>query len=412
MSIYMGVDWSATEVVCAVRAGAVGKLFTRRSQRTPQSVRELMAWVRKTAGEGTVHAVIEDGAEGWVELLHVAGAVVHVANPAKAKAYAASRCSSHAKDDARDADNLRSMGASPEHCPAAWEPTEDTQRELVELSTLDETLTGESTAWQQRIRALLREHFPSLESVLHDLSYLWVRAFLRAVPTPWHAKALAEADLRQALVVAGARPKMRDAVMAAVAETETVMKEAAATALATKVRMYVEHLDLLLHQLADVEEKLDRATAKFAFRAQLEAVDGIGLKMAGRLLRFALGEAPAHRDEASILLGASPVFQGSATDSNGNPKGRVVMRKSVDPYARATVYLLGRLATRHLAWAGKMYEDGRRKGQSAATAFRRVARSLLRILSAMATNGTRYDEAMYIARLKAKGVAWAQGLAA
>ena len=88
------------------------------------------------------------------------------------------------------------------------------------------------------------------------------------------------------------------------------------------------------------------------------------------------------------------------------------MRKSVNPYARATAYLLGRLATLHLAWAAKMYEHGRSRGQTAATTYRRVARSLLRILSAMATTGEPYDEARYIAALKAKSVVWAEGLAA
>jgi hypothetical protein len=369
--------------------------------------------VRKHAGEDAViHAVIEDGAEGWVELLHAAGAIVHVANPAKAAAFAASRCSSHAKDDARDADNLRSMGASPEHCPPAWEPDNEAQRELVELSSLHETLTADGTCWQQRLRAVLREQFPSLEGVLRDLSAVWARAFLRAVPTPWHAKALSKADLLQALVDAGARAPAREGILAAVDETETWMTEATAKAFASKVRMYVEHIDLHTRQLKEVEGRLADCTAKFAFRAQLEAVDGVGVKMVSRILRFTLHEAPAHRDEAAVLLGAAPIFQGSATDGKGKAKGRVVMRKSVNPYARATGYLLGRLAALHLTWAGKMYEHGRSRGQTAATAYRRVARSLLRILSAMATTGEPYDEARYIARLKAKGVVWAEGLQA
>ena len=62
--------------------------------------------------------------------------------------------------------------------------------------------------------------------------------------------------------------------------------------------------------------------------------------------------ACGHDGHTAILLGAAPIFQGSATDGKGKAKGRVVMRKSVNPYARATAYLLGRLATLHLAWAG------------------------------------------------------------
>jgi transposase len=413
MKAYIGADWSAKELACALRVEETGKLLTRRAQRTAQSVRELVAWARARVGEGAeIHVVLEDGAEGWAELLHAAGAAVRVVNPAKASAYAASRCSSHAKDDWRDADNLRSMGASPEHCPPLWEPVDEAQRELVELSSLHETLTADGTCWEQRLRALLREQFPAVESVLRDLSAAWVRGFLSAVPTPWHAKALTAEDLHQVLMDVGARSKAREQVLKAVAETETRITATTANAFASKVRMYVEHISLHTRQLKEVEEKLDACTAKFAFRAQLEAVDGVGVKMVSRILRFTLHHAPADRDEAAVLLGAAPIFQGSARDATGKVKGRVVMRKSVSPYARATAYLLGRLGARHLAWAGKMYEDGRARGQSAATAYRRIARSLLRILSKMAATGEAYDEARYIAGLKAKGVTWAAELPA
>lgn len=413
MKVYLGADWSAKELACALRSGESEKLLTRRVQRSLRSARELVAWARTHVGaDAELHVVIEDGAEGWAELLHAAGLTVHVVNPARAAAYAASRSCSHAKDDWRDADNLRSMGASPEHSPPVWEPVDEAQRELIEYSSLHETLTAEGTCWEQRLRAVLREQFPAVESVVPDLSAAWARAFLCAVPTPWHAKALSAAELEQVLVDAGAREKARERIRVAVAETESRMTATTASAFAAKVRMYIEHIGLHTRHLREVEEKLDACTAKFAFRPQLEAVGGVGVKMVSRILRFALHEAPSDRDEAAILLGAAPIFQGSARDPSGKAKGRVVMRKSVSSYARATAYLLGRLASRHLAWGAKMYEDGRRRGQTAATAYRRIARSLLRILSAMVTSGEPYDEGRYIATLKAKGVAWAEGLQA
>lgn len=414
MDIYMGADWSAKEIVCALRVGEGGKLAKRTARRSMKSIRELLAWARVQAGEGAViHVVIESGAEGWVQLLHTAGAIVHVVNTAKAAAYAASRCSSHAKDDTRDADNLGSLGRSPEHCPPPWEPEDDSVRELVELSGLHETLTADGVCWEQRLRALLREQFPAVEAVIKDLSCLWVQAFLQAVPTPWHARRLSEPELLKALADCGARAKAKEQILAAVAESsETWLTEATANACASKVRMYVEHIALHTRQLKEVEHQLDACTAKFKFREQLVAIDGIGVKMSSRLLRFALREPPESRDEAAILLGAAPIFHGSARDAKGKVKGHVVMRKSVHPYARSTAYLLGRLAARHLDWAAAMYAAGRARGQTAATAYRRVARSMLRILSAMAISGEPYDDARYVAGLKAKGVPWAEGLAA
>jgi hypothetical protein len=54
-----------------------------------------------------------------------------------------------------------------------------------------------------------------------------------------------------------------------------------------------------------------------------------------------------------------------------------------------------------------MYVDARARGQTAATAYRRIARSLLRILTAVVRTGEPYDDARYVASLKAKGVPWA-----
>jgi hypothetical protein len=51
-----------------------------------------------------------------------------------------------------------------------------------------------------------------------------------------------------------------------------------------------------------------------------------------------------------------------------------------------------------------MFTDGRRRGQNAATVYRRIARSLLRILTAMPRTGQPYDETRYIASPKANGV--------
>ena len=70
-------------------------------------------------------------------------------------------------------------------------------------------------------------------------------------------------------------------------------------------------------------------------------------------------------------------------------------------------YLLGLHAVRHMVWARAMYHAARNRGKNAATAYRIVARSLLRILTAMLRDGTSYDEKHYVAALKAKGVRWA-----
>ncbi|MEZ4236733.1 MAG: hypothetical protein R3F59_11375 [Myxococcota bacterium] len=133
--------------------------------------------------------------------------------------------------------------------------------------------------------------------------------------------------------------------------------------------------------------------------------------MSAALIEFVFRDGvPANRDEAAIRMGASPVFVGSGRTRDGRNKGTVRMRKSAPSRARCACYLIGRLAMQRLDWAKAMYKDARRRKQSAATAFRRIARCVLRIQTSMARTGTLYDNDRYVASLKAHGVPWAAAL--
>lgn len=407
MKAYVGVDWSATEVACSVAIGDGAIRRIKGAQRTLDGVEELVQRIRASCREEVeLHVIIEAGAPGWVEMFHHAGAVVHIVDPKQAKAWARSVGSSGAKDDGRDSDHLVGIGRSPDHAPGIWQPATELQDQLDVLGSMHETFTQECTAAQQRLRGLLREQFPMLEAVIEDLTRGWVLALLRVVPTIWHAERVSDADIAKAM--SGSRQATRAKVLEVVRGSRAPwLTEGRARVNAMNIHQLLDQMELLCRQLAAIEAEVDVLTKDLDLRRRLEDVDGIGLKMAHRLLQFAFAEVPTNRDEAGIRLGACPVFRGSGKTPKGRPKGKAVMRRAADPRARATTYLLGRLASLQLPWAGRMYADGRKRGQSAATAYRRVTRSLLRILTAMVRTGEPYDEARYVASLKTKGVSWA-----
>jgi hypothetical protein len=409
MRAYLGVDWSAKEVVCAVAIGAGPVRRLKAVRRTFADVQALVEQVRLSDPSiEEVHVIIEAGSPGWAELFHHAGAVVHVADPKQAKKFAESLCSSGAKDDGRDAEYLVDMGRSPPHLPEVWLPEDEVRAQLVELGGMHEALTRDCTAAEQRLRCLLRERAPAFEAALDDLSRGWVIRLLREVPTPWHAASLTEADFRRILDRSGARETTKVKVIKALAETRVPWLTARlARVHALHVRQLVDQIESLTNQLATVEKELDELTRGMELRKQMESVGGIATKMASRLLEFAFSSVPEHRDQAGVQLGASPVFQGSGRTSRGKAKGKAVMRRAAPPRARATSYLLGRLASQQLGWAGRMYGDGRQRGQDAATVYRRIARCLLRILTAMARTGELYNDERYEQKLREKGVRWA-----
>jgi transposase len=407
------VDWSASEIVCATAAEDGEQCRIASASRDFASVKKLIARVKARHPEANqVHAFIEAGSPGWVEMLHHAGAVVHVVDPRQAKAFATSLCSSGAKDDGRDSIVMTWMGR--ERCDRLeiWRPESALSKKLVNLSSLHETRTKQCMAESQRLRAYLRERFPELERQLDDLRRGWVARVLREIPTPYHAARLCREDFDQLMRGSGARKTTLEAVWKALEATESDwLTEDVAESDAFTIGLMVDEVQRLAEQLRTIERKLDHATEDLYQRTQMESVGGIGMKMANRLIELAFGgETLEDRDEASIKLGASPVFYGSGKTRDGRPKGIVKMRRSASPRARATTYLLGRLAVGSLNWAAARYKYDRARGKSASQSYRSIARSVLRILTAMMKNGDLYDNDRYVAALKNQGVVWAMDL--
>ena len=339
MHVYVGADWSASDIAVAVLADAEDKARSfGKIPRTIHAVRALIHDVRSLyeAAEA-IHVVLECGAPGWAEMLHEAGAVVHVVDAKQAKRFAESMSSSGAKDDARDAAVLAQLGQERWRRLPVWAPDDASLVELTAISSEHEVATTRCTQAQQRLRALLRETFPSLERVLHDVLNQWVRRLLRLVPTRTHAAEVS----REAFDIAmkGTRSSTRDNVWACLKSAGTLQLDRERKALLEeRVHWMLDDIDYHAARVAELEKRLDSVTAQFETREPLESVPGIGMKLASRLLLIAFYREPTHRDEAGVLLGACPVFDGSGTTTDGRAKGLVKMRRAGSSRGRETAY--------------------------------------------------------------------------
>lgn len=414
---YLGVDWSAKKVDCALVVHDGRAVNCGSAARTLPDVQRFVQALMKRYELDELHVVIEAGSTGWVDIFDRAGTTVHIADPAQAKAFAKSLCSSGAKDDRRDARNLALMGQSAPHRPDVWRRESDDVVVQRELAGQHEQLTRARGRVVQQLRAHLREHMPELERSLRNLSAFWVRRLLHLAPTAHDAVGLVANGydaFRMAMHGSRARGSSLDAVWSSLETVAQSASESSTLAISRRlrVRSFLKQLELFEGQLREVEAQLDAMTADMDLRKTLESVGGIGMRMSMHLMALGFVGKPSHRDEVSMRMGASPVFQGSGETRSGKAKGRVFMRRATKSIARRTTYLLGRLASQQLTWASAMYADGRSRGQNAATVYRRIARSLFRILTAMVRNNEPYDERRYILALQANGVAWSLGLPA
>lgn len=407
MEAYVGADWSTTKLACAT---AVGQETPRRIRGVGPSLEEVKGLVERVLlrhpDARQVHVLIEGGAPGWVRLLQSAGAVVHVVDPRQALKFAQSRRSSGAKSDGADAVSLVEMLRSPAHRPPETPLTDDSEV-IRRLGAAHEEASKDRTRACQRLRQILQEYMPLLSRAIPDLDREWVRRLLREIPTPWHARELTQGRLRDVTP----RCRRRDLLWDAFQRTSCPwLDEPLAKLEAERVHHQLDLIELHDARIRTLNEQLDLETKDLMSRQTLESVDGIGLRQASELIAFAFSQPLQHRDQAGILLGACPVFVGSGTLPSGEKKGYAHMRRAAPSRARRTTYLLGRLASQRLRWAKAMYADGRSRGQSAATTYRRIARSLLRILTSMIRKGEPYDEDRYIQALKSRGVSWAISL--
>lgn len=349
MRVYVGADWSATEIVVA--SFTDGDEKPRKWGKTGRSIREvqvLMQRLREAYPQAeAIHVVVETGTTGWPEMLYEAGAVVHVVDAKQAKKFGESLSSSGAKDDARDAAMLAQLCQERWSRLGVWATEAPDLLLLRALSADHEIATRQSGQARQRLRSLLSEIFPTLNHEIGDLQTLWAERLLRLVPTRAHAARVRRADFDVAMK--GTRLKSREQVWACLQNAGVLQIDVQrADVLEQRVGRMLDEIKHHRERLKELERQLDAASAEFESRDRLESVKGLGPKLAARLIMLVFHNMPTHRDEAGITMGACPVFDGSGTRPDGRPKGSVKMRRAGDSQARATTYLIGRLAAQNL----------------------------------------------------------------
>lgn len=399
MRAYVGMDWGAREVVVAVGVEQEPVESFGKIRRGLEEVEDLFERIRNTFKVSEITVGIEAGAVGWVRLCHAAGADVRVIDPKQAKRFGESLSSSGAKDDKRDAKMLAKFVRSPDHAAPYWQPPSSLET-LVELKLTDrEQLQKERVATIQRIRVYLRETLPALDDAIPSSFGKWVKHLLDVVPTACEAAKMTQDNFAAAMAGSGAQTSSLERVWVALKRRRPLPAEDVAQYHAQRLRMQLERLELLDTQIKTLNKELDALTQDSGARQLFQSVKGIGMQLAISILSAGV-DIDGTRDALAIKMGAAPVYSGSVK------RGGTHMRRAAKSRHKASTYLLGRLAAQHLRWATAMYADGRSRGQSAAHVYRRIARSLLRILQAM----IRTDEDHYIHQLKRNRVPWAMTL--
>ena len=175
----------------------------------------------------------------------------------------------------------------------------------------------------------------------------------------------------------------------------------------------VDELDNSLARDRQLEEVLTALVDASNEATILQTVKGIGLVVSSKLAasvysKQELARADRSRDPRDYATRLARCA--SVSEQTGTSTSKVKRRRSGSDMAASAVTSAAVQATQRLPWARAMMRYRRSKGDGYHTALRKVGRSLLRILTAMVRTGEPYDDELYVARLKWKGVVWAAGL--
>lgn len=153
---------------------------------------------------------------------------------------------------------------------------------------------------------------------------------------------------------------------------------------------------------------LAEAAEQSPLRPLVGDMKGVGPYTLAALTIAADAADGTHRDGIALLLGSAPVTRRSGQIGETSPA--VAMRRSCSSALRKSGHILGMQLVKHYRFARAQYDDLRARGKRAADSFRRIVRSFSRVLHALIRDNKPFDEELYIAALKRRGVTWAQSL--
>jgi len=414
MEVYVGVDWAVDSAVCTI--GTRDSYQRCEISAHPQEVNELLAEAHQLVPNAqVVRVAIEAGSPLWFRLFSQTNAFVHVVDGKQAKRFVESMSPGGAKDDNRDSFSMFQMAMSPEHRGEAQTLSSDVLSSLEQLSLIHERWIGAKTAEIQRLRQQLANTMPSLSQALSSLDKNFALNFLQKYPTPKKVCSLTKRGFNTFVKKNRLREKTRKKLWTAIEQCFDLQREEEAQVQALVVRQLVSRIRSIQSSLEEVEEKMQGLYEESEGADILSSIKGVGLHLGSTLLAQVFVDPREKRDSAAIRVGAAPLTIQSGKTKGGRgkkqeQKKQVRMRKTVPSRLRRFTYLLGLQAIRWHDWAKAQYNAMRARGKNAATAFRAVARSLLRIIQALLKNGSQFDRDKYVGKLKEKGVSWAMSL--
>ncbi len=274
---------------------------------------------------------------------------------------------------------------------------------VVELAGLCETvrhLVEERTALAQRLKAMLCQYFPAILDFFNDWTSPVAWRFLKQFPRPENLARTRKNTLCTFLKAnrIGLGPlwleRIEHAREAAAwpRPPDSLSLEVTALAAVAQLQALQAHIDKCDKLIAERTKALPQA-------GLLRSLPGAGDRLAPALTAIAALVA----DEADSLQALRCLSGVAPVQNQSGKRNHAQIRRRCNKHWRNVLHLFAFSSMHYCTWAKAYFDLCRERGDSFATALRKLADKWLKIINRMLKANEAYDDQRYVESLRKKG---------
>lgn len=396
MGYFVGLDWGSarhTVVVVNARRELVARFSVANSL---EGLHELAQRLHEWAPVGGV--AVEATRDPVVLYLHNEGFTIYPVNPKMSKNWRAGLSPAASKSDGRDAHMLAVELSRRYEELHTLELSEPAVEEFAGLCRAHRRLIEQRANLVQQLKGVLKLSFPAALAFFSDWASPSAWRFIKRFATPQQL-----VKTRKSTLLAFLRANQ-------IGLTPTWLKRIENCRQAADWPLPPDHLGYELEvmaivgQLLALQPQIDKCARLIAERAKdfpevslMNSLPGAGKHLAPALAAITVKTAgqPNRLAYMRAVTGVAPV------ENESGKRSAPAIRRRCNKVWRTTLHLFAYCSIHHCAWARAFYQLCRQRGDTYATALRKLADKWLRIINRMIETGQPYNEQRYLQALKA-----------
>jgi transposase len=400
IAVWVGLDWADEEHVYALRMAGSERIETGSVKQKPEDLREWINSLRDRSGGGWVAVAVEQSRGALLyALMDYEFLFIYPVNPKSLAKYRQAFYPGGGKDDPRDADLILDYLLKHRDRMRLWQPESPEVRCLRMLSEERRKLVDLRTELTNQLTANLKNYFPQALQWVSPLKETTACEFLERWPSLQELQKPKPSVIRRFFRSHGARGLERlEARILEMRQAQALTRDwAILTAGGMLTQSLARQIGQLNESVALFDRKIEELFKNHGDHVIFSSLPGSGPALGPRLLAL-FGDDRERFDsseQVQAMSGVAPLMSQSG-------KTRIVHYRHACPkFMRQSIHEFAAHSRKWCPWAEAFYQTQVSKGKKHNMAVRSLAFKWLRIIFRCWKDGTPYDDALYMASLKA-----------